>query len=154
MPDQTAQGLLSRHLLAIAQHIEDLTTRVSRLEREILGQEEKMQRYLDRFLDQVDSAVKELSQSSNETSKRMGDLENKLSVQQTAIARLAGLDEKMGLLNVKIDEDLVGIKKELESLKRWVDNELRLDESLLKRLESMPKEKPSGMEPKPTPAQR
>ncbi len=151
MPDATAQSLLSRHLLAIAQHIEELSGRVVKLERDITGQEEKMQRYLDRFLEQVDSAVKELAQASTESSKRLAEVESKLSGQQAAVSRLGGLDEKMGLLNVKIEEDLTGVKKELEMLKRWVDNEFKLDETLLRRLEAVPRNGPRPMESKPAP---
>ncbi len=150
MPDQTPQSLLSRHLMAIAQHIEELSSRVAKIERESSGQEEKVQRYLDRFLEQVDNAVRDLEQASTETAKRMSDLEGKLSGLQASIAHFATLDEKMGLLNVKMDEDLAGVRKEVELLKKWVDNEFKLDESLLKRLETFPKEMPRYPEPKPT----
>ncbi len=147
MPDGTPQNLLSRHLMAIAEHLEGLSTRVAKLEKEIMGQDEKMQRYLDRFLDQVGSAVRDLEQASEVNSKRLADLDGKLTTQQGTVSRLGSLDEKMGLLNVKIDEDLANIKKELEFLKKWVDNELRLDETLIKRLEAVPKE-PPRLEPK------
>ncbi|SRR5712692_38981 len=147
MPDGTPQNLLSRHLMAIAEHLEGLSTRVAKLEKEIMGQDEKMQRYLDRFLDQVGSAVRDLEQASEVNSKRLADLDGKLTSQQGTVSRLGSLDEKMGLLNVKIDEDLASIKKELEFLKKWVDNELRLDETLIKRLEAVPKELPR-LEPK------
>jgi uncharacterized coiled-coil protein SlyX len=149
MPDGTPQNLLSRHLMAIAEHLEGLSTRVAKLETEIMGQDEKMQRYLDRFLDQVGSAVRDLEQASEGNSKRLVDLEGKITGQQATITRLGSLDEKMGLLNVKIDEDLASIKKELEFLKKWVDNELRLDETLLRRLEAVPKQ-PPHLEPKQT----
>lgn len=135
--------------MAIAEHLEGLSTRVAKLEKEILGQDEKMQRYLDRFLEQVGSAVRDLEQASAGNSKRLVDLEGKITSQQATVTRLGSLDEKMGLLNVKIDEDLATIKKELEFLKKWVDNELKLDETLIKRLEAVPKE-PPRMEPKQT----
>lgn len=154
MPDGTPQNLLSRHLMAIAEHLEGLSTRVAKLEKEILGQDEKMQRYLDRFLDQVGSAVRDLEQASEGNSKRLIDLEGKFTSQQATIAKLGSLDEKMGLLNVKIDEDLASIKKELEFLKKWVDNELKLDESLIKRLEAVPKEPPHLTGPKQAPQTR
>ena len=154
MPDGTPQNLLSRHLMAIAEHLEGLSTRVTKLEKEILGQDEKMQRYLDRFLDQVGSAVRDLEQASEGNSKRLIDLEGKFTSQQGTIAKLGSLDEKMGLLNVKIDEDLASIKKELEFVKKWVDNELKLDETLIKRLEAVPKQPPNLTGPKQTPQAR
>ncbi len=136
--------------MAIAEHLEGLSTRVAKLEKEIMGQDEKMQRYLDRFLEQVGSAVRDLEQASEGNSKRLVDLEGKFTSQQGMIARLGSLDEKMGLLNVKIDEDLASIKKELDIVKKWVDNELKLDETLIKRLEAVPKQQPQLTGPKQT----
>lgn len=137
--------------MAIAEHLEGLSTRVARLEKEITGQDEKMQRYLDRFLEQVGSAVRDLEQASEANSKRLTDLDNRVTSQQATVTRLGSLDEKMGLLNVKIEEDLTGIKKEMESVKKWIDNELKLDESLIKRLEAVPREPPHLTGPKQTP---
>lgn len=140
--------------MAIAEHLEGLSTRVAKLEKEILGQDEKMQRYLDRFLEQVGSAVRDLEQASEGNSKRLVDLEGKFTNQQGMITKLGSLDEKMGLLNVKIDEDLATIKRELEIVKKWVDNELKLDESLIRRLEAVPKQPPPLTGPKQTPQTR
>ncbi len=151
MPDMSAQSLLSRHLMAIAEYLEGLSTRIAKLEKEITGQEEKMQRYMDRFLEQVASAVRELEQAGTESSKQLTDLEGKLSSQQATIARLGSLDDKMGLLNVKIEEELTGMKQEVDLLKKWVDNELKLDESLLRRLGNFPQGTPHSVESKPMP---